>query len=186
MVVSHWSLVDQRPMTNDQRLTDEDQYGCTSDLEGLPENQPGEHPGQGVPGHRDERDDLVQPASRRMPDAHPAEEVVPALQPRSAELGDRQGLRVREGALRRLVRRGHREGPARVDPRDRSRAVRRRVVDRSDVRRPDLLSGAGRRRRLRRLRGHARRDEGEGGHRQAGAVRPRVPRRRASRTSAAS
>ena len=30
------------------------------------------------------------------------------------------------------------------------------------------------------VRGHARRHEGEGGHRQAGALRPRVPRRRAA------
>ena len=48
-------------------------------------------------------DDLVQPAARRVPDAHPAEALVPALQPRGAELRDRQGLRVREGPLRRAV-----------------------------------------------------------------------------------
>ena len=34
-------------------------YGCTSDLERLPEDQPREHPHQGVPGNRVERDDLV-------------------------------------------------------------------------------------------------------------------------------
>ena len=124
-------------------------------------------------------DDLVQPAARRVPDAHPAEALVPALQPRGAELGDRQGLRVREGALRRPDRGGLRQGPPRVDARHRSRAVRRRVGDRSDVRRSHLLPRAGRRRGGRRVRRDARRHEGQGRHRQARAVRPRVPGRRA-------
>jgi hypothetical protein len=35
---------------------------CTSDLEGLPKDQPREHPHQGVPGNRVERDDLVSSA----------------------------------------------------------------------------------------------------------------------------
>src|SRR5947208_1643191 len=49
-----------------------------------------------------------------MPDAHPPEALVRALQSRGAELGDRQGLRVREGSLRRAVRGRFREGPSRV------------------------------------------------------------------------
>jgi hypothetical protein len=56
-------------------------YGSTSDLEGIPEDQPGEHPDQGVPGDRVERLDFLQSAARRMSDAHPAEALVPALQP---------------------------------------------------------------------------------------------------------
>src|SRR5438309_7155990 len=99
-------------------------YGSTSDLERVPEGQPGEHPHQGVPGHRIERDDLVQPAPRGVPDTDPAEALVPAVQSRGAEFGDRQGLRVREGTLRRLVGGRLRKGASRVDPRDRPRAVR--------------------------------------------------------------
>ena len=95
--------------------TDRSTIWQQSDLEGLPEDQPGEHPDQGVSGDRIERLDLVQPAARRVSDAHPAEEVVPALRARGAEHRDRQGLRVREGALRRHVRRGRRArcGPSR-------------------------------------------------------------------------
>ena len=49
------------------------------------------------------------------------------------------------------------------------------VVDRPDVRRPHLLPRARRRHGGRRVRRDARRHEGEGRHRQARAVRPRVP-----------
>src|SRR5262245_6009186 len=73
-------------------------YG-SSNLERLPQDQPGEHPDQGVPGDRIERVDLLQPAPRRVPDADPAEALVPALRPRGADLRDRERLRVREGAL---------------------------------------------------------------------------------------
>src|SRR4029077_15344381 len=90
-----------------------EQYGCTSDVEGVPQDQPGEHPDQGVPGDRVERLDFVQSAARRMSDAHPAETLVSAVQPRGAQLGDRQGLRVRERALRDHVRRGPRSGASR-------------------------------------------------------------------------
>ena len=57
----------------------------------------------------------LQPAPRRVPDAHPAEEVVPALRPRGAQLRDRQGLRVREGPLgrRRRKRTSRRSGRSR-------------------------------------------------------------------------
>src|SRR2546425_6136546 len=99
--------------------------GFTSNLERLPENQPGEHPYQGVPGDRVERDDLVQSAPRRVPDAHSAKALVPALQPRGPELGNREGLRVRKGPLRRAVGGRLRQGPSRVDARHRPRAVRR-------------------------------------------------------------
>src|ERR1700730_18575113 len=69
-------------------------HGCKSDLERLPEDQPREHPHQGVPGHRIERDDLVQSAPWRVPDAHSAETLVPVPQPRGTELRDREGVRV--------------------------------------------------------------------------------------------
>src|ERR1700687_5568104 len=69
-------------------------HGCTSDLERLPEDQPREHPHQGVPGHRVERDNLVSSAPWRMPDAHSAETLVPVPQPRGAALRDREGVRV--------------------------------------------------------------------------------------------
>ena len=51
----------------------------------------------------------------RVSDAHPAEALVPALRARSADLRDRQGLRVREGPLRRRDRGRHRRrsGPSR-------------------------------------------------------------------------
>ena len=56
----------------------------------------------------------LQPAPRRVPDPHPAEEVVPEVRARGAQRRARQGLRVREGALRRrLARRtSRRSGPA--------------------------------------------------------------------------
>src|SRR5687767_15575057 len=47
-------------------------HASTPNLERLPQGQPGEHSGQGVPGHRVGGHDLVQPAPRRVPDAHPA------------------------------------------------------------------------------------------------------------------
>ena len=55
----------------------ESDYGCATDLEGLPEDQPGQHPGAGVPGDRLGGDHQLQPAARRVPDAHPAEALVP-------------------------------------------------------------------------------------------------------------
>ena len=163
-----------------QRLIDKATYGCTSDLEGLPEDQPGEHPDQGVPGDRVERDDLVQPAPRRVSDAHPAEALVPALQPRGAELRDREGLRVREGPLRRACRRrtSTRSGPSR---RASSTSCSSPTTPRSirctstapTTWRPMADGG-------RRVRGDARRHDGQGRHRQAGALRPRVSGRRAA------
>ena len=91
-------------------------------------------------------DDLVQPAARRVSDAHPAEEVVPALRARGAELRDRQGLRVREGPLRVMSEEDF----------DKVRPESTRVIDlvqfadesshRSDVRRSHLLPRARRRR----------------------------------------
>ena len=119
-------------------------YGSATYLEGLSQGQPGHHSGEGVPGDRIGRGDLLQPASRRVPDAHPAEELVPALRARGAEHRARQGLRVREGPLRRRDRRGHPEGARRIDARHRPRAVHRRHGDRSDLRRSRVLPGAGR------------------------------------------
>ena len=95
---------------------------------GLSQDQPRQHPDPGVPGDRLGGDDQLQPAARRVPDPHPAEAVVPELRARSADVRDRQGLRVREGALRGHRQRGrHREGPARVDAGHRPRAVHRRA-----------------------------------------------------------
>ena len=53
-----------------------------------------------------------------------------------------EGLRVREGPLRRHVRRGHRKGAPDLDARHRPRAVRRCGRARSDVRGSHLLPGA--------------------------------------------
>ena len=69
----------------------------------------------------------------------------PHLRAGSADVGDRQGLRVREGPLRRRERGRHGEGPARVDPGHRPRAVHRRRRDRSDLRRAPVLPRARRR-----------------------------------------
>ena len=96
------------------------------------------------------------------------------------DLRDRQGLRVRERPLRRHDRRRHGEGEAGVDARHRPRAVHGRVGYRSDLRRAPVLPRAGRADGARGLCRHARRDEGQGGHRQAGALRPRVPGCRAA------
>jgi hypothetical protein len=79
--------------------------GGESDLEGLSENQPGQHPDQGVSGDRIGGNHLVQPAARGLPDAHPAEALVSPLRTRGAARRDREGLRVREGPLRRRHRR---------------------------------------------------------------------------------
>src|SRR4029453_6078041 len=38
-----------------------------------------------------------QPAPRRVPDPHSTETLVPSMQPRGAELRDREGIPVREG-----------------------------------------------------------------------------------------
>src|ERR1700676_1327529 len=100
-------------------------HGCTSDLEGLSEDQPCEHPHQGVPGNRVERDNLVSSAPWRVPDSHSAETLVPVPQPRGAELRDRERVRVRKESLRRAVRGGLRQGSPRVDAGHRSRAIRR-------------------------------------------------------------
>ena len=99
---------------------------------------------------------------------------------------DRQGLRVREGPLGRRDGRGHRQGPRRVDPGHQPRAVRRRDGHRSDVRGPAYYlapDGADGRRRVR---GDARRHEGQGRHRQGRALRPRVPGRGQAAASRAS
>src|SRR5262245_9808629 len=72
-------------------------YGCTRNLEGLSQDQPRQHPDQGVSSHRIERHALLQSAPRRVPDANSAEALVPALQPRGLERGNRERLRVREG-----------------------------------------------------------------------------------------
>src|SRR4051812_23658819 len=110
-----------------------------------------------------------------MPDTHPAEALVPEMRTRSPQYRHRQGLRVREGALRRHGRGGRRESPRRVDTRHQPREVHRRYGDRSDLSRAAVLSRAGRPGRPRGVRGDPRRDAGQGRHRQGGALRPRVP-----------
>ena len=131
------------------------------------------------PGDRLGGDHQLQPAACGVSDAHPAEALVPALRARSADVRDRQGLRVREGPLRRGQRGRHGQGPAGVDPGHRPRAVHRRGVDRSDLRRASVLPRPRRADGEGGVRGHARGHEGEGRHRQARALRPRVPGRRA-------
>ena len=108
---------------------------------------------------------------------HPAEAVVSDLQHGSGEHRHREGLRVREGPLRRPLGGRHRQGSAELDARDRSRAVRRCGRARSDVRRSRVLPCARRPGRGRRVRRDARRHEREDRRRQARALRPRIPRR---------
>jgi hypothetical protein len=55
-------------------------YGRTSNLEGLPENQSGEHPHQGVSSDRIRIDDFLQSAARGVPHPYQSEEMVFALQ----------------------------------------------------------------------------------------------------------
>ena len=150
-------------------------YGCATDVEGISQDQPGQHSDQGVSGDRRRRDPELQPAARRVSDAHPAEALVPEMRARSAEHRHRQGLRVREGALRHRRRGGHREGARRLDARHQPREVHRRHGDRSDLPRAPVLPRAGRPGGARGVRGDPRRDEGQGRHRQGRALRPRIP-----------
>ena len=158
-----------------------DTYGSASDVEGLPEGQPRQHSDPGLPGDGLRGIGQLQPAPRRVPDPHPAEEVVPEVRARGAQRRARQGLRVREGALRRRLRGGHREGPAGVDPRHQPAAVRRARRARSHLLRAALLPGPGHAGRGRRVRGHPRGHGRQGRHRQGRALRPRIPRRRRGR-----
>ena len=154
-------------------------YGRTSDLEGLPQGQPGEHPDQGVPGDRVERDDLLQPAARRVPDAHPAEDAgartatARCRTPRSSRatssrrgsyvvLSEEDFDKVRPESTR-VIDLVQFADESSIDP---------MYVDRTYYLAPDGgVAG-------RRVRRHARRHEGQGRRRQARAVRPRVSRRR--------
>ena len=164
-----------------------DTMAARADLEGLPEDQPGEHPDQGVPGDRIERRrsrstsctaSARRASSRRSWCPH-CEREVP-----NAEIV--KGYEFEKGRYVVLTEEDF----------DKVRPESTRVIDlvqfaddvgdRSDVRRPHLLPGAGRRDGGRRVRGDARRDEGQGRHRQAGAVRPRVSGRRAAARAAAS
>ena len=117
----------------------------------------------------------------RVPDAHPAEAVVPALRARGAEQRARQGLRVREGPLRRPGRRGLREGhePSRPASSTSSSSRTTSAIDPMYVDRAYYLAPDG---------GVAAEAfavmregmKGKVGDRQARAVRPRVPRRGAA------
>ena len=53
-------------------------------MEGLSQDQPGQHSDQGVSGDRRRRDAELQPAARRVSDAHPAEALVPEVRARGA------------------------------------------------------------------------------------------------------
>ena len=104
----------------------------------------------------------------------------PTLRARSADLRDRQGLRVREGPLRRVTE----EDIAKVRPEstrviDLVQFTDAAAIDPIYVERPYYLAPDGAMAQ-RGVRGHARRHEGQGGHRQAGALRARVSRRRAA------
>ena len=71
----------------------------------LPQDQPREHPREGISGNRCECDAALQSAPRRMPDPNPAETLVPALRPRSPLTCPRLQSRVRlesGGFFRRL------------------------------------------------------------------------------------
>src|SRR6187200_3073273 len=109
--VQPWADVRNLPHPTDNPVLRRTSNGCATDLERFPENQSGQHPGAGVSRHRFGGDDQLQPAARRVSDAHPAEALVPDLRARSAHVGDRQGLRVREGPLRRDERGGRLQGP---------------------------------------------------------------------------
>ena len=150
-------------------------YAAATHVEGLSEGQPGQHPGEGLSGHRVERDDLLQPAPQRVPDPDQAEEVVPEVRARGHHRRGRQGLRVREGPLGRRDRRGHRQGPDRVDQGHQPGAVRRRRRRSTRCTWTRRTTWRPRRHGRRRLRGDARRHAGQGRHRQGGHPRPRVP-----------
>ena len=109
----------------------------------------------GLSRDRVERDHLVQPAPRRLPDQDPAEEVVPEVRDRADAGRHRQGLRVREGPLGGRRRRRHRQGQDRVDQDHQPAAVHRRRCDRSDVRGQGVLPRARRPDGRRRLLGDA-------------------------------
>ena len=86
-------LNDQRPTTNDERLIMAARATWKGFLKISLVNIPIKvFPATGIGCHP-----LVQSAPRRVSNAHPAEALVSALQPRSAQFGDRQGLRVRKG-----------------------------------------------------------------------------------------
>src|SRR6266545_6947772 len=98
-------------------------YATQTHLERLSESQPRQHSGQGVPRDRGQRDDLVQSTQLGMPDPHQSEEVVSEVRARNHVCGGRQGLRVRKREVGGCQRRGHCEGPHRVDKGDQSGAV---------------------------------------------------------------
>ena len=86
-----------------------------------------------------------------------------------------KGYEFEKGRYVRRQRRGHREGPGRLDARHQPRAVHRRCRDRSDLPRAALLPGAGRPGGEGGVRGDPGRHEGKSGDRQSRALRPRVP-----------
>src|SRR5581483_7622509 len=147
-----------------------------ADVEGLSQDQPRQHSHQSVSRDRRRRDAQLQPAPRRMPDAHSAEALVPEVRARSPEHRHRQGLRVRQGTLRRRRGGGSAEGPCGVDASDRAREVHGRYGHRPDLSGAAVLSGARRPGGEGRVRRDSRRHEGHGRHRQGRALRPRVPR----------
>ena len=148
-------------------------HGGPRNLERFSEGQPRQHSHPGLSGHRVGGEPVLQPAPRRVPDPHPAEAVVPQVRARGAADRGGQGLRVREGSLRRDGGGGLREGLRAVDARHQPRAVHRRDGDRSDVRGPRLLPRArrtGGRRCLRRdARRHARQGRASARSRSTGA-----------------
>jgi hypothetical protein len=120
-------------------------HGPAIQLEGLPATQPRVGPGEGVHG-------------ARLRQRHPAESAAPRVrQPRAVQEGlpdprrdpqrrDRQGVRVRQGPVRRDRSGGDPEAPGRERPLRRDRGVHRRRPARPDLSlREDLLPGAGRR-----------------------------------------
>ena len=151
-------------------------YGCATNVERLPENQPGQYPHQGVPGDRRPGHLELQPAPRRVPDAHSAETLVSSLRdarsrtPRSSrgiefekgryvvvEEEDLEKVRVEST---RVINLEKFTDDAAIDP------IYPRAAVLPRARRPGRQGGLCR---------HPRGDEGQSRHRQGRAVRPRVP-----------
>ena len=155
-------------------------YGTTTDLEGLPQGQPGEHPGQGVPGDRVGATISFNQLHAECQTRIQQKRWCPHCEREVPNTEIVKGYEFEKG--RYVV----------VDEEDiqKVRVESTRVIDlvqfaddtddRSDVRRSRVLPRARRRDGRRRVRGDARRDGGEGRHRQGGALRPRVPGRRAA------
>ena len=151
-------------------------FHAESDVERGHLVRPRDDPGGRLPGDRGE-DAALQPAPRRGHGAHPVQAHVREGRRDRRLRAHREGLRVREGPLRRADRRRFRRRAGRVEPRDRHPAVRRPRRDRPDDVQEELLPHA-RRDRREGVRAPARGDEPgqQGRHREGQLPRQGTPR----------